>query len=133
MLKARGLEKVERLLDHTMEMSAYLWHLIRTKLHFRAIIDQPFQYTNISFWFIPVNLRGLDETTEWWENLYKVAPIIKERMIKSGTLMVGYSPLPNKGKGNFFRMAVTCHPPATRGSIDFVLDEIERLGSDIVV
>lgn len=78
-------------------------------------------------------MRGLEETTDWWEKLYQVAPMIKERMIKTGTLMVGYTPLPHKQKGNFFRMVVACQPLRETTDIDFVLNEIDRLGADIVV
>lgn len=133
MLKARGLNSFEQLLDHAMEMSAYMWDFTSTKPQFRTIIDKPFQYTNICFWYIPISMRGLEETNEWWEKVYKVAPIVKERMVKAGQLMVGYSPLPNKKKGNFFRMVLTCYPPTTSTDIEFVLNEIERLGSDIVI
>lgn len=133
MLKARGLHSFEKLLDNAMEMSTYLWNLISTKSQYRPIINKPFQYTNICFWYIPKSLRGLEETREWWEKIYKVAPIVKERMIKTGTLMVGYSPLPHKEKGNFFRMILTCHPPAKSTDIDFVLHEIDQLGSNIVI
>lgn len=48
-------------------------------------------------------------------------------MIKSGTMMVGYSPLNNKGHGNFFRMVVMAHPAPTSTSMDFVINEIEKL------
>lgn len=132
MLKARGLLTFELLLDNAMEMSAYMYDLVSTKPQFRLIIKKRFQYTNICFWYIPLSLRGLEETSEWWEKLFKVAPIIKERMIKVGTLMVGYSPLPHKKKGNFFRMVLTCYPPPKSTDIEFVLNEIERLGSNIV-
>lgn len=133
MLKARGLRVFENLLDNAMEMSAYLWMSISKKSQFRPIIAEPFQYTNICFWYIPISLCGMEETKEWWDKIFKIAPLIKESMIKSGTLMVGYSPLPHKGKGNFFRMALTCQPPVTRTDIDFVLNEIDRLGAHIVV
>lgn len=133
MFKARGINAFENLLDNAMEMSTYLWSAIATKSQFRPIINEPFQYTNICFWYIPNGLRGLEETKKWWEKVFKVAPIIKEAMIKTGTLMVSYSPLPHKKKGNFFRMVLTCHPPAKTSDIDFVLNEIDRLGSNIVI
>lgn len=131
MLKARGLHSFETLLDNAMDMSTYMWNQIATKSQFRSIINERFQYTNICFWYIPIKLRGLEETEEWWEKIYKVAPMVKESMIKTGTLMVGYSPLPHKKKGNFFRMVLTCHPAPNPMDIDFVLNEIDRLGSNI--
>lgn len=63
----------------------------------------------------------------------KVAPKIKEQMAHSGTLMIGYSPLKAKNLGNFFRMVFTCFPILKSKELDFILDEIERLGEKIVL
>lgn len=60
--------------------------------------------------------------------LLKVAPIIKERMMKRGTMMVGYQPLGDKV--NFFRVVIFS-PLVTQKDVDFFLDEIERLGNDL--
>lgn len=62
-------------------------------------------------------------------NLYwQVAPAIKERMVKEGTMMVGYQPL--NGEVNFFRM-VAVSPQTSHRDMDFCLDEIQRLGKDL--
>lgn len=58
----------------------------------------------------------------------QVAPKIKEQMAYSGTLMVGYTPLSSRKLGNFFRMVITCFPVLEARELDFILDEIERLG-----
>lgn len=81
--------------------------------------------------YIPPSLRGLEETEEWRTRLYKVAPKIKERMVKDGSLMIGYTPLGHKGLGNFFRMVVTCSPEARESSMDFILEQIDKFGSDL--
>lgn len=128
MLKARGLNAFERLMDNSMLMSKYLTEQVRTRSGFRLIIDEPFEYTNVCFWYIPKRLRDVNETSDWWTELYTVAPLIKERMVMSGTLMIGYTPLPQQGLGNFLRMVQSCFPPATEDDINFVLDEITRLG-----
>ena len=62
---------------------------------------------------------------------FKVAPKIKEKMMKQGTLMVAYQPLPSKGLKNFFRMVFHCVPEPSKEDVVFVLDEIERLGKDL--
>ena len=65
------------------------------------------------------------------QHLYvQVAPVIKDKMVKMGTMMVTYMPLGNKP--NFFRM-VTISPLATEKDMDFVLDEIDRFGHDLMV
>ena len=60
----------------------------------------------------------------------QVAPLIKDQMVKTGKLMVTYMPLGDKP--NFFRM-VTISPLATKKDMDFVLDEIDKLGHDLKV
>lgn len=131
MLKARGLNEFERLMDNAIYMSNYLSEQIQRRTGFRLIIDEPFDYTNVCFWYIPKRLRDVAETSEWWEAVYKVAPLIKEKMSMSGTLMIGYSPLPQQGIGNFIRMVQSCFPPANESDMTFILDEITRLGETV--
>ncbi|KAK3568531.1 hypothetical protein QTP86_008613 [Hemibagrus guttatus] len=58
----------------------------------------------------------------------QVAPKIKAMMMECGSTMVGYQP--QGDKVNFFRMVIS-NPAATRSDIDFLIDEIERLGLDL--
>lgn len=58
----------------------------------------------------------------------QVAPAIKERMMKKGSLMLGYQP--HRGKVNFFRQVVIS-PQVRREDMDFLLDEIDLLGRDM--
>ena len=82
------------------------------------------------FQYIPPCLRGEERTNEWWNRLGKVPPRIKSGMVEQGTMMIGYQPL--AGRTNFIRM-VTTNPHATKSDMDFILDEVERLGINIVV
>jgi hypothetical protein len=59
---------------------------------------------------------------------FQIAPIIKERMMQNGNLMIGYQPLDEKP--NFFRMIIS-NSATIQEDLDFVLDEIERLGKDL--
>lgn len=65
---------------------------------------------------------------DFYCNLFKVAPKIKAFMMESGTTMVGYQP--QGDKANFFRMVIS-NPAATKSDIDFLVDEIERLGQEL--
>ncbi len=58
----------------------------------------------------------------------QVAPVIKARMMEYGTTMVSYQP--QGDKVNFFRMVIS-NPAATFEDIDFLIEEIERLGQDL--
>ena len=59
---------------------------------------------------------------------FQIPPEIKKRMTLAGTMMIGYQPL--KDHVNFFRMIVISSA-VTHADMDFVLDEIERLGKDL--
>lgn len=130
MLKARGLSGFEQLIDNSINITKYLTNALSTRSGFRLTQSNEFQYTNVCFWYIPKCMRGQDETAAWWQQLYTVAPTIKERMIKRGSMMIGYCPLPSKNQGNFFRMTLACFPPAKEDVVDFLIDEIERLGEE---
>lgn len=54
--------------------------------------------------------------------------MIKALMMESGTTMVQYQPLGTMP--NFFRVAVS-NPILTTQDMDFLVDEIDRLGRDI--
>lgn len=58
----------------------------------------------------------------------QVAPQIKARMMEKGSTMIGYQPL--GAKVNFFR-CVLSNPATQHEDIDFLLDEIVRLGRDL--
>ena len=60
-----------------------------------------------------------------------VAPRIKETMIKEGSLMIGYQPLPYKNLKNFFRMVIHGVPRPTEEHMTFIVDEIERIGKSV--
>lgn len=79
------------------------------------------------FWAIEQQNRGnLESFAKQTET--QVAPIIKERMMKKGSMMLGYQP--HRGKVNFFRQVVIS-PQVSREDMDFLLDEIELLAKDL--
>uniref|UniRef100_A0A8B9KGZ0 Cysteine sulfinic acid decarboxylase n=1 Tax=Astyanax mexicanus TaxID=7994 RepID=A0A8B9KGZ0_ASTMX len=96
------------------------------KIH---VFDSPQpQFVNVCFWFIPPSLRGKENSADYQDKLAKVAPLIKERMVKKGSMMVGYQPLDSRV--NFFRMVILS-PQLTHSDLDFFLNETERLGEDL--
>ncbi|XP_030385649.1 cysteine sulfinic acid decarboxylase [Scaptodrosophila lebanonensis] len=128
MLKARGYSQYGHLVDHAINMARLLEQKLRARAdRFRLVLDTH-EYSNVCFWYIPKNMRGRQETAEWWTRLYTVAPKIKEQMAYSGTVMVGYTPLASRNLGNFFRMVFTCFPVLEANELDILLDEIEKLG-----
>lgn len=129
-LSFHGLTEIERRIDAAFEASSYFSKKIAKREGFRLVVAEP-QCTNVCFWFIPKSLRGQAETPEWWQKLSKVSPEIKARMMREGTLMIGYQPLKSKNFVNFFRLTNHCIPAPTMATMDYVISEIERLGEDL--
>ncbi|KDR13120.1 hypothetical protein L798_13050, partial [Zootermopsis nevadensis] len=130
MWKARGSSEFESLINDAMDASRYLKERIQARPGFRLVLDE-FECTNVCFWFIPPSLRGQEENEEWWDKIHNVAPKIKEKLILSGTLMIGYQPLPHRGLKNFFRFVTSCHPSPSYADMDHVWQDIERHGADL--
>ncbi|XP_031665798.1 glutamate decarboxylase 1-like isoform X2 [Oncorhynchus kisutch] len=129
MWKAKGTIGFEQHIDKCLDLSQYLYDKIRNRQGYEMVFQGVPQHTNVCFWYIPPSLRGLEHNSEEYrEKLHKVAPKIKAMMMESGTTMVGYQP--QGQKVNFFRMVVS-NPAALQSDIDFLIDEIERLGHDL--
>lgn len=58
----------------------------------------------------------------------QICPELKGRMMQSGTLMVGYQP--DDRRPNFFRSIIS-NGAVKKEDIDFMLDELDRLGQDL--
>ena len=58
----------------------------------------------------------------------QIAPKIKAQMIEEGTAMISYQPCGDKV--NFFRMVFT-NPATRQRDVDYLIDEIQRLGKDL--
>ncbi|RWS13200.1 glutamate decareboxylase-like protein [Dinothrombium tinctorium] len=132
-LAARGERKIELLVDNVFEMVEYAVQKIRERPSFRLVLSQ-FESSNVCFWYLPPLLRRQNCANFASDpRLAKVCPMIKSKMMERGNLMVNYQPLKSKNLPNFFRIVFTCYPPTTENDIDFVLDEIENIGSGIII
>uniref|UniRef100_A0A9J7YK15 Glutamate decarboxylase 1b n=2 Tax=Cyprinus carpio TaxID=7962 RepID=A0A9J7YK15_CYPCA len=128
MWKAKGTVGFEQHIDRCLEISEYLYNKIKNRVGYEMVFEGQPQHTNVCFWYIPPSLRGMPHGDERREKLHRVAPKIKAMMMECGTTMVGYQP--QGDKVNFFRMVVSNHA-VTKSDIDFLIDEIERLGHDL--
>nr|XP_061827622.1 glutamate decarboxylase 1-like [Nerophis lumbriciformis] len=128
MWKAKGTVGFEQHIDKCLDLSSYLYYKIKGKEGFEMVFDGEPQHTNVCFWYIPPSLRSMPAGEERQQRLHKVAPKIKAMMMESGSTMVGYQP--QGKKVNFFRMVIS-NTAATRSDIDFLVEEIERLGQDL--
>ncbi|KAM7382401.1 hypothetical protein PAMP_002130 [Pampus punctatissimus] len=126
MWKALGAKELEQRVNRALSMARYLAQEIKKREGFRLLMEP--EYSNVCFWYIPPSLRNLPDSPELWKKLHTVAPVVKERMMKKGSMMVGYQP--HGDKANFFRMIVIS-PQVSKEDMDFVLDEIHNLGKDL--
>ncbi|KAG3291864.1 cysteine sulfinic acid decarboxylase isoform X2 [Ictidomys tridecemlineatus] len=104
----------------------YLVEEIKKREGFELVMEP--EFVNVCFWFVPPSLRGKQASPHYSQRLSQVAPVLKERMVKEGSMMIGYQP--HGTHGNFFRMVVA-NPTLTCADIDFLLNELERLGQDL--
>uniref|UniRef100_A0A8B9G242 Glutamate decarboxylase 1 n=1 Tax=Amazona collaria TaxID=241587 RepID=A0A8B9G242_9PSIT len=128
MWKAKGTVGFENQINKCLELAEYLYTKIKNREEFEMVFEGEPEHTNVCFWYIPPSLRGMPDSDERREKLHRVAPKIKALMMESGTTMVGYQP--QGDKVNFFRMVIS-NPAATKSDIDFLIEEIERLGQEL--
>ncbi|KAK6299812.1 glutamate decarboxylase 2 [Coregonus clupeaformis] len=128
MWRAKGTIGFEAQIDKCLELSEYLYNKIKDREGYEMVFNGKPQHTNVCFWYLPPGVRYLEDKEEKKKRLHKVAPVIKARMMEYGTTMVSYQP--QGDKVNFFRMVIS-NPAATFEDIDFLIEEIERLGQDL--
>ncbi|XP_063535523.1 cysteine sulfinic acid decarboxylase [Cydia strobilella] len=129
MWKAKGTDGLEKHIDKIFDNAKFFLDHIRQRDGFRLVIEQP-ECTNVMFWYVPQCLRGRENDPDYKERLHKVAPKIKERMIKEGSMMVTYQP--QGDLANFFRI-VFQNSALDHKDMVYFANEFERLGKDIVV
>ncbi|XP_034410597.1 glutamate decarboxylase 1 isoform X4 [Cyclopterus lumpus] len=134
MWKAKGSEGFGSQVNKCLENAEYLYDQLQRRTDFELVLKnkdicpppltQP-EHSNVCFWYIPPSLRGQPPGPDRDARLHQVAPRIKGRMMEKGSVMIGYQPLGDKV--NFFR-CVFSNPATQQEDIDFLLDEITRLG-----
>jgi len=149
MWKARGTSGLRLSVNQAMFCAKYFLRQIKKTIGFRPVLGR-YDSTIICFWYvilyyrkisdfiimdplryIPPSMRNQKETPAWWERLYAVTVEIKKRLMLEGSLMIICTSLPQLKLGNFFRMAVKCHPSPTESSMDYILNQIEKAGADL--
>ncbi|CAG7833779.1 unnamed protein product [Allacma fusca] len=111
-----------------MEMNEYLMARMRSLPEkFHIIVDDP-EYVNACFWYVPKRLRSMRHNSEREHLLGEVTPIIKQKMMEKGTLMIGYQP--QGDIPNFFRNIIS-NPAVKKADVDFLVSEIDRIGEDL--
>lgn len=127
MWRAKGTKGLEKHIDTLFENAEFFTDTIKKRDGFEMMLDNP-ECTNICFWYIPPSLRNHERNAEFISKLHKVAPKIKERMMKEGSMMITYQPIGDKP--NFFRLVLQ-NSALTKDDMMHFITEIERLGHDL--
>uniref|UniRef100_A0A8D3D5W2 Glutamate decarboxylase 1-like n=1 Tax=Scophthalmus maximus TaxID=52904 RepID=A0A8D3D5W2_SCOMX len=128
MWKAKGSEGFGSQVDKCLENAEYLYDQLQRRKDFELVLKTKPEHSNVCFWYIPPSLRGLPPGPDRDTRLHQVAPRIKGRMMEKGSVLIGYQPLGTRV--NFFR-CVFSNPATQQEDIDFLMDEIARLGNDL--
>ncbi|XP_046915209.1 glutamate decarboxylase isoform X2 [Dermatophagoides farinae] len=128
MWRSKGDKGYERHIDHLFEMRDYMLKGIKARGDkFHMVLENP-ECVNVSFWYIPSRLRNVPHDDERIKELGRITPILKARMMQKGTLMISYQPLGDIP--NFFRNIIS-NSGVQKKDVDFLLDELDRLGHDL--
>ncbi|XP_016962075.1 cysteine sulfinic acid decarboxylase [Drosophila biarmipes] len=127
MWKAKGTQGLEAHVEKVFRMAEFFTAKVRERPGFELVLESP-ECTNISFWYVPPGLRKMERNREFYDRLHKVAPKVKEGMIKKGSMMITYQPL--RQLPNFFRLVLqnSCLEEA---DMTYFLDEIESLAQNL--
>uniref|UniRef100_A0A7N6BCN2 Glutamate decarboxylase 1a n=1 Tax=Anabas testudineus TaxID=64144 RepID=A0A7N6BCN2_ANATE len=128
MWKAKGSEGFGSQVNKCLENAEYLYDQLQRRTGFELVFKNKPEHSNVCFWYIPPTMRGLPPGPDRDTRLHQVAPRIKHRMMEQGSVLIGYQPLGDKV--NFFR-CVFSNPATQQEDVDFLLDEITRLGNDL--
>ncbi|CAL4074894.1 unnamed protein product, partial [Meganyctiphanes norvegica] len=122
-----GSSGLEKHIDRVFELAFTFRDIVVARPGFELVL-QP-ECTNVCFWFIPPSLRNKSREDKDFDSLlHTVAPKIKERMVKSGKMMITYQPV--RGMPNFFRFVLQ-NSCLTEQDLKYFIDTIEELGSDL--
>ncbi|KAI4470731.1 glutamate decarboxylase-related [Holotrichia oblita] len=125
--KAKGTTGFQRHVDKSFDNANFFLENIKNRDDFKLVIEQP-ELTNICFWYIPPSLRGCENDPDYHQNLHKIAPKIKERMMKDGSMMVSYQA--QRELPNFFRI-VFQSSALNHSDMLHIIQTFERLGKDL--
>lgn len=125
--RARGDEGYERFIDRCMELTQYLTQRIKDQSDKFILIQEP-TMVNCCFWYMSRRLRNMPDSKEKKEEMGKLCPQIKGKLMTCGTAMLAYQQ--DDIRPNYFRNIISSTSP-TEKDIDFLLCEIDRLGEDL--
>ncbi|CBY31127.1 unnamed protein product [Oikopleura dioica] len=126
--RAKGISGFGQSVDKCLALSEYFEAEVRKRPDMFVPVLEKGWYANICFWYVPKRLRCRPHDTIWKAEIHKVAPLLKEKMMFEGTLMITFQP--HKGMPNFWR-AIVSNPAVRKEDIDYAIAEMDRLGAQL--
>merc|ERR1712159_539978 len=142
MWKALGDRGFEARVDHNVGLVTHMAERINAAkdAQGRSCFLQvaPVSYANLCFYLVPPSMRdelsGVRDVAELNEQqraaLSTVAPVVKDRMQRSGSGMIGFQPV--NGFSNCWRMVIAGAKEAlTVEGVDAIVEDLLNLSSDL--
>jgi glutamate decarboxylase len=132
MWRAKGTEGFEKQMNRLMDLTAYQVKKMKEQPEKYYLLNDEPECTNVCYWYVPERLRPRQfpqaYTRDWHIELGKITATLKGRMMSTGTIMISYQPLGEYP--NFFR-SILSNQAIQEADVDFMLDEMDRLGHDL--
>lgn len=125
--RSRGDAGFDKRIDRLMELTSYFVKQLKERNDKFHVLMDP-EFVNVCFWYVPKRLREAEFDDTKKEALGLICPKIKSRMMKAGRMMISHT---RDGKQPEFFRAIISQEGTKEQDIDFMLDEIDRLGDDL--
>lgn len=127
--KYHSTEGIIKKIKSNIKVVDYLVNKIENNKNFELIIKP--EFNNVCFHYIPNSMIGVERNEKFYEEIGKLCPDIKAKMIKRGNLMLAYQKLKFNDLNfhNFFRPSICVGKD--KEDMDFILDEIHRIGKNM--
>jgi len=128
--KRQGVAGFESRVDQAFARAEYIAAEVKKRSGRFALVAEPMS-CNVAFWFIPEVARkdyAAGGHAACYDALDKVTGQIYAAMQDAGTMLVNFNPLSDHKLPRFFRIIMN-QTRVAEADLDFVLDEIERLGA----
>lgn len=134
--KVHGDEGMAARVNRNFANRIYFVEQLKNRSDAFELLFEP-ECTQVCFFHLPKSIRGMPKSKERDEMCGKFVPMLRRKIQLSGSMLVNYNPL-SESEPNFpfvpnhWRI-VFSNPEQTKEDCDFVLDEMEKLGTDLVL
>lgn len=129
--KSIGDEGMSATVDQCFHLASFLASKIREDSSGAwQLVYEP-SCSNVCFWYIPERLRPFKwetATEEQKAELNKVAPLMKQKMQKTGDALIGFQAI--NGRPNFFRMVFASADAVTEDDVTALMHRMAKIGEE---